>query len=142
MDYFTNKDKVYDHSSMGGWDLGYCDQPHGDTMGWQDAWDKFVDKTATQFSTAIDKGADKLVTSSVTNVTNWAESGLAKLFGGGTPVKSVGGGTVNVVLDGSGRPKDTQVGKRPWYENPWYVVGGVSAFLIVVGGIAFAMRKK
>jgi len=142
MDYFTNKDKVYDHSSMGGWDLGYCDQPHGDTMGW-DAWDKFVDKTTSQISTAIDKGTDRLVTSAVSNVTNWGESKLAKLFGGGTPVKSVGGGTVNVVLDGSGRPKNTQVvATKKWYENPWIIGGSVVGFLGVVTLIAFAIRKK
>ena len=93
---------------------------------------------------SLDKGADRLVTSAVSNVTNWGESELAKLFGGGTPVKSVGGGSVTYVVDGSGRqqPKTEIVKPKKWYENPWIIGGSVVGFLGIVTLIAMAMRKK
>jgi len=144
MDYFTNKDKVYDHSSMGGWDLGYCDQPHGDTMGfdWAKTWSKIED----QAETALVKGATNLTSSVTGSVEGAISSQLDKWLGGGSNVVPASGSSINYVIQQPGPTtqdrQPAQVQQKKWYENPWYIVGGVSAFLIVVGGIAFAMRKK
>ena len=140
MDYFTNKDKVFDHGSMGGWDLGYCDQPHGDTMGFD--WGKTWSKIEDQAETALVKGAANITG----DIEGAVTSQISKWLGGGSNVVPASGGSINYVIQQPGPTQQdrqpAQVQQKNWYENPWIIGTSVIVFLGVVTVVALSMRKK